>query len=93
MGVCAGLLGKGPDALVFRHTSPRKAVPAVCRGAGPGVRLGSQCWLCALTNLVYAEGRGEKCHQQLLCPQRKEFILATLREAPSEEQVISHHAS
>ena len=32
-GISAGLLGKGPTALVLRHTCPRKALPAEYRVA------------------------------------------------------------
>ena len=95
VGVCAYLLGKGPAALVLRHTCPRKAVLATHRGCRTWCNQVRQpvLVLCCLLKLVYDEDRGGKCHQQLLCPQRGESILAVLREAPSEEQIISHRAS
>ena len=44
-GLCAGLLGEGPDALVLRHTCLRKVAAAVCWVVGLGVNnLGRQCW-------------------------------------------------
>lgn len=49
VGVSADLLRKGPAVLVFRHTYPRKAAPAECRGVGMGLgvsRLGSWDWHC-----------------------------------------------
>ena len=36
-GVCAGLQGEGPGALVLRHTCLRKAALAEHRGLGLGV--------------------------------------------------------
>ena len=45
----AGLLGKGPIALVLRYTCLRKAIPTEHQGSGPGVgRLGSLCGHCAV---------------------------------------------
>ena len=91
-GVCAGLLGKGPTVLVLRHTCCRKAVPAEHRGEGLGVsRLGSQCWCCAVYWFVYAvEGNGTS---QLLCVWRWMTVLAALKKALPEEQMISPCAS
>ena len=60
IGVCPGLLGKGPAALVLRHTCLRKAVTAELRGRDLG-RLGSQFWLCAaFLKLVGDEGQGKE---------------------------------
>ena len=46
-GISTGLLRKGPTAMGLRHTCPRKAVPAECRGQATFVFISGNTEVCS----------------------------------------------
>ena len=81
VGVSGGLLGKGPAALILRHT---------CRAQGQGwlTKQLSQpvLVLCFSVKLIYAEGQGrEMAPARSFVPRGGWSIVAVLRKALSEE--------